>query len=118
MNSVPTCIFCRIVRDEVPAQKVYESDTVLAFMDVAPVAPIHILVIPKVHVATVSDAMASSHSQVIQDMLMSIPSIAKEAGVAESGYRLICNTGPDAHQTVPHLHFHIMGGRPMGWPPG
>ena len=105
------CLFCKIVAGEIPATKVYEDDTILAFRDIAPQAPTHILVIPKVHIPSV-DGVTGENSSVVSHIFETIPTIAKDLGLT-NGYRLISNCGPDACQTVPHLHFHILGGRAM-----
>lgn len=105
------CLFCKIVAGDIPSSKVYEDDTILAFRDINPQAPVHILVIPKVHIPSL-DGITPENSAVVAHIFETIPQIAKEAGL-DSGYRLISNCGPDACQTVPHLHFHILGGRAM-----
>lgn len=105
------CLFCKIVAGDIPASKVYEDDTILAFRDINPQAPVHILVIPKVHIPSL-DGVTPENSAVLAHIFETIPQIAKEAGLT-NGYRLISNCGPDACQTVPHLHFHILGGRAM-----
>ena len=105
------CLFCKIVAGDIPSSKVYEDDTILAFRDINPQAPVHILMIPKVHIPSL-DGVTPENSAVVAHIFETIPQIAKEAGL-DSGYRLISNCGPDACQTVPHLHFHILGGRAM-----
>ena len=105
------CLFCKIVAGDIPSSKVYEDDTILAFRDINPQAPVHILVIPKTHIPSL-DGVTPENSAVVAHIFETIPQIAKEAGL-DSGYRLISNCGPDACQTVPHLHFHILGGRAM-----
>ena len=105
------CLFCKIVAGSIPSTRVYEDEAVLAFRDIAPQAPTHILVIPKVHIPSL-DGVTPENSAVVAHIFETIPQIAKEAGL-DSGYRLISNCGPDACQTVPHLHFHILGGRAM-----
>ena len=112
------CIFCKIASKEIPANLVYEDEAVVAFKDLEPQAPAHVLVIPKKHVESVlalteADKMLSAHIPV--DV---IPKLAKELGIAEKGFRLVANTGEEGGQTVKHLHFHILGGRSMQWPPG
>lgn len=109
------CLFCRIVRREVPATIVAETDDCLAFRDITPRAPVHVLVIPKQHVASLGDA--TDPAQLGQLSLLAAR-IAREEGIAESGYRTVINTGPDAGQTVFHVHLHLLGGREMEWPPG
>lgn len=105
------CLFCKIVAGEIPSTKVYEDETVLAFRDIAPQAPTHILVIPKVHISGVCDITAEN-SGVVAHIFEVIPQIARAEGLA-NGYRVVSNCGPDAGQTVPHLHFHILGGKAL-----
>lgn len=109
-----TNIFARILRGEIPCQKVYEDDFVLAFKDIQPRAPVHILVLPKG--AYVSFADFSAHAGDAEQLAFNraVGTIAREAGIEDSGYRLIANHGPDSGQEVPHLHFHLLGGRPCG----
>lgn len=102
------CLFCKIISGEIPSKKVYEDDRILAFHDVNPQAPVHVLVIPKAHIASVAE-ITPENSAYLTAIFEKIPSIAKEAGL-ENGYRVISNCGPDARQSVPHLHFHILGG--------
>jgi histidine triad (HIT) family protein len=112
-----SCLFCRIAAREIPAEIVRESDTVVAFRDVNPQAPTHILLIPKEHVASVAD-LGEEHAGVLADIARAATQLAGAEGIDESGWRLLTNVGPDAGQSVFHLHFHLLGGRPMGWPPG
>ena len=105
------CLFCKIVAGEIPSTKVYEDDTVLAFRDIAPMAPTHILVIPKIHIPSV-DGVTAENSAVVAHIFEVIPGIAAAEGLT-GGYRVVSNCGPDAGQTVPHLHFHILGGKPL-----
>ena len=107
-------IFARILRGEVPATKVYEDDHVLAFEDIARLAPVHVLVIPKGEYVTWGDFAASASDAEISAFVRAIAKIAKAQGVAESGYRVVSNSGADANQEVPHLHAHIFGGRRFG----
>ncbi len=102
------CLFCRIISGEIPSNKVYEDDDILAFRDIAPEAPCHVLVIPKTHIESV-DAITSENSAIVSKIFEKIPSIAK-AGGAGNGYRVITNCGEDGCQSVHHLHFHILGG--------
>ena len=104
------CLFCKIAAGEIPASKVYEDETILAFRDINPMAPVHVLVIPKAHVASSMDEVTPENSAVVAHIFECIPKIAHAAG-CENGYRVICNCGPDADQTVLHLHFHILGGK-------
>ena len=105
------CIFCKIISGEIPSKKAYEDDNLLAFYDINPQAPVHILVIPKEHIASV-DEIQSSNSAIVSKIFEKIPEIAKTAGIT-NGYRVISNCGDDACQTVKHLHFHILGGKKM-----
>ena len=110
------CIFCKIANGDIPSTKVYEDDLCLAFRDLNPQAPIHILVIPKAHIASVDDIDASNEA-VVGHIFSVIAQVAKEEGL-ENGYRVVSNIGEQGQQTVKHLHFHILGGRDMTWPPG
>ena len=105
------CLFCKIVAGEIPSTKVYEDETVLAFRDIAPMAPTHILVIPKTHIPSV-DGVTAENSAVVAHIFEVIPGIAAAEGLT-GGYRVVSNCGPDAGQTVPHLHFHILGGKQL-----
>lgn len=109
------CLFCKIVRGEIPAAKVAESPTCLAFKDINPQAPVHVLVIPKAHYASL-DAVPGG--AVVGEMAELAQRVARELGVAESGYRAVMNTNDDGGQTVHHIHLHVLGGRRMQWPPG
>lgn len=111
------CIFCCIIEGSIPAKVVYQDEHTLAFDDINPQAPVHTLVIPKRHVASVQD-LGESDQSLLGRMLLTCAKIAKDKGLSGSGFRLIANTGRDGGQTVFHLHFHVMGGRHMGWPPG
>ena len=105
------CLFCNIIAGSIPSNKVYEDETVFAFRDIAPQAPTHILVIPKAHLDSV-DAVTAENSAVVAHIFEVIPRIAREEGL-ENGYRVVSNCGADAGQTVRHLHFHILGGKPL-----
>ena len=105
------CIFCKIIAGEIPSKKAYEDNDMLAFYDINPQAPVHILVIPKEHIPSV-DAIDSQNSAIVAKIFETIPKIAKAAGIT-NGYRVISNCGDDACQTVKHLHFHILGGKPL-----
>ena len=111
------CIFCKIAEREIPAQVVYEDDEVMAFKDVNPAAPVHLLIIPKRHVQGVM-SLTDSDKELIGHIMLIIQKLAQEMSVAEEGFRAVVNHGMNAGQSVPHLHFHLLGGRPMGWPPG
>ena len=112
-----SCLFCRIVAGEIPASKVFEDDDLLAFNDINPQAPMHVLVIPKQHVATAND-LGEGHDAIVGSMIRRAAAIAKERGYDSSGFRTVINTNAQAGQTVFHLHLHVIGGRPMAWPPG
>ena len=105
------CLFCKIIRGEIPSTKVYEDETVLAFRDIAPQAPTHVLVIPKVHIESCS-GITAENSAVVAHIFEVIPEIAKADGLV-NGYRVVSNAGADAGQTVPHLHFNILGGKAL-----
>lgn len=112
------CIFCKIVNRELPSKIVYEDENILAFHDISPEAPVHILVVPKKHIANLLEA-APEDAKILTDILTaSVPKIVKEQGLEEKGFRLVVNTKEDGGQMVGHLHFHILGGRPLQWPPG
>jgi histidine triad (HIT) family protein len=111
------CIFCKIVAGEIPATVIAESPTALAFADLAPQAPVHVLVIPKTHV-TSADHLDADTAGVMGDVFLLAQEVAEHEEVRESGYRLVVNVGRDAQMTVPHLHVHLMGGRQMNWPAG
>ena len=105
------CLFCKIIAGELPSTKVYEDETILAFRDIAPQAPSHILVVPKMHIED-CDGINAENSAVIAHIFEMIPQIAKEEGLV-GGYRVVSNCGPDSGQMVPHLHFHVLGGKVM-----
>ena len=110
------CIFCKIAGGDIPATKVYEDETVVAFNDLEPQAPTHILIIPKMHIAS-ADEITAENSAVVAHIFEVAAKIAKEKGLS-NGYRIVNNCGADGGQTVKHLHFHLMGGRQFGWPAG
>jgi histidine triad (HIT) family protein len=109
-------IFSKIIRREIPADILYEDDLCLAFRDIAPQAPVHVLVIPKQPIAKLADAESKDHA-LMGHLLLTVKRVAEQLGL-EQGYRVVINTGEDAGQTVYHLHLHLLGGRPMSWPPG
>ncbi|MGB3366732.1 MAG: histidine triad nucleotide-binding protein [Acidaminobacteraceae bacterium] len=111
------CIFCKIVNKEIPANIVYEDDKILVFHDLSPVAPVHVLVIPKIHIDSLN-TLDESSSNTIGYLMSKVKEIAKKLGVDKSGFRIISNTGDEGGQTVGHVHFHLVGGRQMKWPPG
>jgi histidine triad (HIT) family protein len=111
------CIFCRIAAGELPAAIVHETQDVLAFRDVRPQAPRHVLVIPRRHIASVND-LEPGDAQLMGQLLLAAKAVAAAEGVGESGYRLVLNTGAEGGQVVGHIHMHVLGGRQMRWPPG
>jgi len=112
------CIFCKIASGEIPSGKVYEDDTVLAFRDLEPQAPTHVLIIPKKHVAGMMEFTAADKELAGHILTEVAPAVARSCGVDAGGFRLVTNIGADGGQTVGHLHFHLLGGRAMAWPPG
>lgn len=111
------CVFCRIAAHEIPATVVHEDDETLAFRDLDPRAPLHVLVIPKRHIASV-DAASADDSPLLGRLITAAAEIARAEGVVAGGYRLVLNTGPDAGQSVHHIHLHLLAGRSLHWPPG
>jgi histidine triad (HIT) family protein len=112
-----SCLFCRIVAGEIPARKVYEDDQLVAFDDINPQAPMHVLVIPKAHISTAND-LTDAQDSLVGSMVRRAAAIAKERGYDGSGFRTVVNCNAQAGQTVFHLHLHVLGGRAMAWPPG
>ncbi len=112
-----TCLFCNIALRAIPAQIVFEDDQVLAFRDIRPVAPTHVLVIPKKHVSGIHDA-GPEDAEILGQLLLTARDVAEKLGLSENGYRLVVNQGEHGGQTVHHLHLHVLGGRSMEWPPG
>lgn len=113
---MPDCLFCKIAAGEIPSKKLYEDDELLAFYDIDPKAPVHFLVIPKGHIASAAE-ITGGNSRVISRVYEVIAQLARELGL-EKGYRVVTNVGEDGGQTVGHLHFHILAGRGLAWPPG
>ena len=113
MNMAEDCIFCRIIKGEIPSTKVYEDDKMIAINDVAPAAPVHVLLLPKEHTANITTAAP----ELVAYMLSKVKLIAEKTGIVEKGFRVVINTGDDGGQTVKHLHIHIIGGKVLGWPP-
>jgi histidine triad (HIT) family protein len=111
------CLFCRIIRREIPSSIVYEDERVLAFQDVNPQAPIHILVVPKEHISTLNE-LKEADDTLVGELVRRAATIAKDRGISAGGFRTVFNTNRDAGQTVFHVHLHLLGGRPMQWPPG
>lgn len=114
----PGCLFCKIVDGNISADIVYETDKVLAFRDINPQAPTHVLIIPRRHVATINDIVEAKAEDEIGHLYAAAAHIAKEEGIAEDGYRVVMNCNQAAGQTVFHLHLHLLGGRSLSWPPG
>jgi histidine triad (HIT) family protein len=112
-----SCLFCRIAAGEIPAKKVFEDDELVAFEDIHPQAPLHVLVIPRAHVPTLND-LDQAHEALAGRMLRRAAAIAGERGYAQRGYRTVFNCNAEAGQTVFHLHLHVLAGRPLAWPPG
>lgn len=114
---MPDCIFCKIAEKKIPAEIVYEDDRVLAFKDINPAAPVHVLIIPKKHIATLLD-IKDEDKDLIGHIYLTAGRLAGELGLADRGYRVVSNCKEEAGQTVFHIHFHLLGGRPLHWPPG
>jgi histidine triad (HIT) family protein len=112
-----SCLFCKIINKEIPAKIVYEDDSIIAFEDVNPQAPVHILVIPRIHIPTTLD-IDDKDNELIGRMVQVASKIARDREIADSGFRIVLNCNKDAGQTVFHIHLHLIGGRPMNWPPG
>lgn len=112
-----SCLFCRIVAGDIPSDKVHEDELVLAFNDIDPVAPVHQLIVPKDHIASAAD-LGESNAELLGRLFAVAGQLAAGAGLPRSGYRLVTNVGADGGQSVDHLHFHLLGGRAMSWPPG
>jgi histidine triad (HIT) family protein len=117
MAADPDCLFCRIAAGEIPSTKVHDDDLVVAFRDIAPRAPTHILVIPRDHIASAAD-LTEEHATLLGRLFGVAATIARDEGIVDGGYRLVSNVGRWGGQTVDHLHVHLLGGRPFSWPPG
>ena len=111
------CLFCNIVAGEIPADIIYEDDSIIAFRDINPQAPVHILIIPKLHISTLND-LKQEHAELIGELILSAKDIAKKEGISDAGYRTGFNCNKAAGQTVYHIHLHLLGGRNFSWPPG
>ena len=111
------CLFCKIIAGDIPSAKVYEDDKVYAFRDIEPQAPVHILIIPKEHIASANE-ITEENASIVGHIFAVAAKIAKDEGIADGGYRIVNNCGQDGGQTVGHLHFHMLGGRSLQWPPG
>jgi len=111
------CIFCKIATEDIPAKIVYQDEQILAFEDINPQAPVHILLIPRRHFASLNE-MSEENTDLLGHLVWSARQIAHQKGIGETGYRIVLNTAPDSGQEVLHIHFHLLGGRRMTWPPG
>ena len=111
------CLFCKIINGDIPSDKVYEDELVYAFKDISPAAPVHILIIPKEHIASANE-ITEENSAVVAHIFRVAGKLSGQLGIADNGYRIVNNCGKDGGQTVGHLHFHLLGGRNLGWPPG
>jgi len=111
------CLFCKIIEKKIPAKIAYEDDKVLAFHDIGPQAPVHVLIIPKEHIPAV-DSLTEKHQELVGHIHLIAQKLARELKISKTGYRLVINNGQDAGQAVAHLHLHLLGGRKMQWPPG
>ncbi|MCR4427272.1 MAG: histidine triad nucleotide-binding protein [Firmicutes bacterium] len=112
-----TCVFCRIAAGEIPATVLHADDELVAFRDINPQAPIHFLIIPREHVPSILD-LDEAHDRLVGRILRLAASLARDLGIAETGFRVVANSGADAGQSVGHIHFHVLGGRSLAWPPG
>lgn len=117
MSSNDRCLFCRIANGDIPAKKVYEDDEVVAFNDINPQAPTHVLIIPRRHIESL-DALTDGDAATVGNTLVRAADLARKLHLPSDGYRVVVNTGPAAGQTIFHVHFHILGGRNFAWPPG
>jgi histidine triad (HIT) family protein len=111
------CLFCKILSGDIPADIVYESDTAIAFRDVNPQAPTHVLVIPRKHIATIND-LGEADQQIVGSLYLAAKEVASAEGISDEGYRAVMNCNEGAGQSVFHIHLHVLGGRALGWPPG
>lgn len=111
------CLFCKILEGKIPCDKIYENEHVIAFRDINPQAPTHVLVIPRNHISTVND-LTGEDNNIVGEMVLAAQAVAKQEGIDEAGYRLIMNCNEGAGQTVFHIHLHVLGGRALHWPPG
>lgn len=110
------CIFCSIIKDEIPSSKIFEDEKILAFKDIQPAAPVHIIIIPKKHIKSIND-ISNNDNELIGHIFNVAKKIAAENKLMENGYRIVTNCGKDGGQSVEHLHFHLLGGRNLNWPP-
>jgi len=117
LSSTADCLFCRIIAGEIPAQIVHDTDLAVAFRDLNPQAPVHVLVVPRRHIEDAGDLEATD-AEALAGVFTAARQVAEAEGIAESGYRLVFNVGDDASNSIPHLHLHVLGGRRLAWPPG
>jgi len=117
VNVLSDCIFCKIASGEIPGDIVYQDDSIIAINDIDPKAPVHILIMPKSHIPSLNELDEGS-KDIVAHIFMAAAKIAKAKGIAEKGYRVVNNCGVEGGQSVAHIHFHLLGGRSMGWPPG
>ena len=115
--SEPDCLFCKILSGDIPADIIYESDSAIAFRDISPQAPTHVLVIPRKHIATIND-LDEDDQQIVGSLYLAAKEIARAEGISDEGYRAVMNCNEGAGQSVFHIHLHVLGGRALGWPPG
>lgn len=111
------CLFCKIVKKEIPSEIIFESKNTLVFLDINPQAPVHFLVIPKIHLSSITK-VETEHGNLMAEIIGTINEVAKKKNIEASGFRVVVNHGNDSGQAVPHLHFHVLGGRKLKWPPG
>lgn len=114
---MPSCLFCRIIAGEIPSTRVYEDDEMIAFNDISPQAPMHVLIVPRTHIATLNE-LEREHDGLVGSMIRRAAAIARDRGFAEGGYRTVFNCNAAGGQMVFHIHLHVLGGRTMTWPPG
>ncbi len=114
--AIPECLFCKIAAKEISSEMIYEDDIVIAIKDIAPAAPVHILIIPREHIPSL-DAVSGENKELLGHIQLTAANMARKLGIAEQGYRLVTNCGPWGGQAVFHLHYHLLGGKMMGWPP-
>ena len=117
MNRDPDCLFCKIIAGEIPCNKAFEDELTIAFHDINPQAPTHLLIIPKEHISTLND-LEEAHAELVGHLHLVAARLAQEQGLADAGYRVLFNCQEGAGQSVFHIHLHLLGGRPFGWPPG
>ena len=117
MSRDPDCLFCKIVSGDIPSTIVHRTDHVTVFRDINPQMPTHVLLVPNSHIAN-TESLSAADDALVGELVRTAQDVARQEGLTERGYRLVFNTGPDAQNSVPHLHMHLLGGRQMTWPPG